>query len=113
MVYKYCFLISCVFLIMTLYSVKKRKLDFRFTLLWFLVSLTLLIFSLDKNIIEEAAYFTGIFYAPAFLFLSGIVFSLIIIFYMAVMLSSMQKRVVRLTQEIGILKSMLEGRKGK
>jgi hypothetical protein len=82
-------------------------------MLWILVSLVLCILSFNKDIVENAAKFTGIIYAPAFLFVTGIVFSLILIFYMTLVISALQKRIVRLTQEIGILKSKMEGNENK
>ncbi len=112
-VYTYCIILAAVFLIITLYYVKRRKLDFHYCMLWILVSLVLCMLSLNKNIVENAAVFTGISYAPAFLFVTGIVFSLILIFYLTLVISSLQKRIIRLTQEIGILKSKMEGNEYK
>lgn len=82
-------------------------------MLWILVSLVLCTLSLNKGIVEGAAKLTGISYAPAFLFVTGIVFSLVLVFYMTLIISSLQKRIVRLTQEIGILKSKMEGNENK
>ena len=53
---------------------------------------------------------TGIMYAPAFLFLMGIAFSLIMIFYLMIVVSNIQKKLTKLIQENSILKDRIEER---
>lgn len=103
--YTYCLVLSILFLIGTLYFVKKRMLDFKYSIFWISISLTLIIFSLDINLTEDMARKVGISYAPAFLFVTGIIFLLILIFYLNLMISKMQSKITSLTQEIGIIKS--------
>lgn len=103
--YTYCLVLSILFLISTLYFAKKRVLDFKYSIFWVSISLILILFSLDVNLTEDLARKVGIFYAPAFLFVTGIIFLLILIFYLNLMISKMQSKITLLTQEIGILKS--------
>ncbi|WP_097025631.1 DUF2304 domain-containing protein [Clostridium peptidivorans] len=103
--YTYCLVLSILFLIGTLYFVKKRMLDFKYSIFWVSISLTLIIFSLDINLTEDMARKVGISYAPAFLFVTGIIFLLILIFYLNLVISKMQSKITSLTQEIGIIKS--------
>lgn len=102
--YTYCLVLSILFLIGTLYFVKKRMLDFKYSIFWVSISLTLIIFSLDINLTEDMARKVGISYAPAFLFVTGIIFLLILIFYLNLVISKMQSKITSLTQEIGIIK---------
>lgn len=97
-----------MFLIVTIYALKKRKLEFQYSFLWLIISIILIILSLSKNIFESIAKFVGIVYAPSFLFLTGIVFALILIFYLMIVISDFKKRITRLTQEVGILKNKIE-----
>ena len=106
--YMYCAILAVMFLIMTIYALKKRKLEFQYSFLWLIISIVLIILSLSKNIFESIAKFVGIVYAPAFLFLTGIVFALILIFYLMIVISDFKKRITRLTQEVGILKNKIE-----
>lgn len=103
--YTYCLVLSILFLIVTLYSLKKRILDFKYSIFWILISFILIVFSLDVNLTEDMARKVGIFYAPAFLFVTGIFFLLILIFYLNLAISKMQSKITLLTQEIGIIKS--------
>lgn len=103
--YTYCLVLSILFLIGTLYFVKKRKLDFKYSIFWISISAILIMFSLNINLTEDMAKKVGISYAPAFLFVTGIIFLLILIFYLNLVISKMQSKITRLTQEIGIIKS--------
>lgn len=103
--YTYCLVLSILFLIGTLYFVKRRILDFKYSIFWVSTSLMLIVFSLDINLTEDMARKVGISYAPAFLFVTGIIFLLILIFYLNLVISKMQSKITLLTQEIGIIKS--------
>lgn len=104
------FIISLFFLIISIIFIRKRSLEFKCGLLWILVSLILMTFSMNQTILERFAKATGIMYAPAFLFFMGIVFSLIMIFYLMVVTSNMQKKLTKLIQENSILKDRVEER---
>lgn len=105
--YTYCLVLSVLFLISTFYFVKKRVLDFKYSIFWVSISLILIILSLNVDITEGIARRVGISYAPAFLFVTGIIFILIIIFYLNLVISKMQSKITLLTQEIGIIKSCI------
>ncbi|OPJ59226.1 DUF2304 domain-containing protein [Clostridium oryzae] len=105
--YIYCFVLSVLFLIGTLYFVKKRILDFKYSIFWILISIMLIVLSLDTKLTENMARTVGIYYAPAFLFVTGIIFLLILIFYLNLVMSKMQSKITLLTQEIGMIKSYI------
>ncbi|WP_315116227.1 DUF2304 domain-containing protein [uncultured Clostridium sp.] len=104
----FCFMISLFFLVISIIFIRKRSLEFKWGLLWILVSLILMIFSMNSRIVEYLAKATGIMYAPSFLFFMGIVFSLIMIFYLMIVISNMQKKLTKLIQENSILKDRVE-----
>lgn len=105
--YMYCLALSILFLICTLYFVKKRILDFKYSVFWVSLSLILIVLSLNVNLTEYVAKIAGIYYAPTFLFVTGIIFTLILIFYLNLVISKMQSKITLLTQEIGIIKSSI------
>lgn len=105
--YMYCLALSILFLICTLYFVKKRILDFKYSVFWISLSLILIVLSLNVNLTEDMAKIVGIYYAPAFLFITGIIFTLVLIFYLNLVISKMQSKITLLTQEIGIIKSCI------
>lgn len=105
--YMYCLALSILFLICTLYFVKKRILDFKYSVFWVSLSLILIVLSLNVNLTEDMAKIVGIYYAPTFLFVTGIVFTLVLIFYLNLVISKMQSKITLLTQEIEIIKSCI------
>lgn len=104
--YTYCLVLSALFLAGTLYFVKKRILDFKYSIFWILISLLMIILSLNKDLTESIAKAVSISYAPAFLFVTGILFILFLIFYLNLVISKMQSKITLLVQEVGILKSV-------
>lgn len=106
--YIYCAILSSVFLVITLYYVKKRKLEFQYCIFWIIIDIILIILSVNKNMVESAAKSVGIYYAPALLFVTGIVFIFFLIFYITIVISDFKRRITRLTQEVAILKNELE-----
>lgn len=107
-IYKYCIAIALLFLFITLYYIKQRKIEFGYSILWFSISIFLFIIAASPMLLEYIASFVGIDYGPSFLFLGGTLFNMLIIFYLTIKLSGMKTKVVRLTQEIGIIKSKLD-----
>ena len=106
-IYKYCIAIALLFLFITLYYIKQRKMEFGYCILWFSISIFLFVIAASPVLLEYIATFVGIDYGPSFLFLGGTLFNMLIIFYLTIKLSGMKTKVVRLTQEIGIIKSKL------
>lgn len=102
-----CFMISIIFVAMSIIFIRNRRLEFKSGLLWIFISFILMIFSINSAIVEYFAKAVGIVYAPAFLFLMGIAFSLIMIFYLMVVVSKMEKKLTKLVQENSILKDRI------
>ena len=59
------------------------------------------------NLLEKIAQALKVYYAPSLLFVAALTFLLAFIFYITIFISDTNKRVVRLTQEIGLLKEKL------
>ena len=106
--YMYSFILSLLFLLVTLYFVKSRAIDFKYSFFWIIVSLSFIVLSLNKDFTEWIAGLVNIAYAPAFLFVTGIVFIFAILFYLTVVISKMQNKITILIQEVGILKSTMD-----
>lgn len=100
---KFCFSISLVFLIIDLIYIKKRRLEFQYSILWTTVSVSLILLSVNGKLVQYLAACTGILYAPALLFLVGIIFCFLMVFYLMIVISDMKKKITRLIQENAIL----------
>ncbi|WP_034850095.1 DUF2304 domain-containing protein [Clostridium hydrogeniformans] len=106
--YMYCFIIAIAFLMLTIVFIKKRSLDIKFSFIWIAVGVIMAILSLNSSIVDKVAEVFDIKYPPSLLFLIGILFCFILIFNLIVVISSLQEKITRLTQEIGILKNLRE-----
>lgn len=106
--YMYSFILSLLFLLVTLYFVKSRAIDFKYSIFWSAISVLFIVLSLNKDLTEWIAGLVNIAYAPAFLFVTGIVFIFAILFYLTVVISKMQDKITVLIQEVGILKSDMD-----
>lgn len=106
-IYQATALIAVAFFVAALAALAKRKLDFRYVMFWVGISLLLIIISANVNLLEKIAQALKVYYAPSLLFVAALTFLLAFIFYITIFISDTNKRVVRLTQEIGLLKEKL------
>ena len=103
----FCFMTSLFSMILGVIFIRKRSLEFNGGLLWILLSLISMIFSINSTIAEPFARALEM-HAPEFLLIMDIVFSLIMIFHLMILVSDIQRKLTRLIQENSILKSRIE-----
>ncbi|MCL1791891.1 MAG: DUF2304 domain-containing protein [Peptococcaceae bacterium] len=108
MVYVYCLLVAVSFFCITLYCLKKRKIEFGFGLIWFGIGIFLFLIALRPTFLDIIAGWAGIAYSPSFLFACGIFFSLAVSYNLTLKVSEQKKKIITLTQELSILKNQLE-----
>ncbi|MFD1179262.1 DUF2304 domain-containing protein [Paenibacillus puldeungensis] len=96
--------IACLFLVFVLELVRRQKLREQYSLLWILFSIILVIISLNVSFVEWVADRLGVKYAPAVLFLFGLIFCFAFILHLTIVITRLTAQVLRLTQEIAILK---------
>ncbi|WP_068783910.1 DUF2304 domain-containing protein [Paenibacillus phocaensis] len=96
--------IAALFLVFVLELVRRQKLREQYSLLWILFSAILLICSMNVRLIEWIADRLGVKYAPAILFLFGLLFCFAFILHLTIVITRLTAQVLRLTQEIVILK---------
>lgn len=102
-IYTYCLILSMLFLSITLFFIKKRVLEFKYSILWIITGIIMVVLSLNKDLTERCAHLLNISYPPAFLFLTGLIFILLLMFYLTIVVSTMQEKITRLIQELGVL----------
>ncbi|MHB8170673.1 MAG: DUF2304 domain-containing protein [Thermincolia bacterium] len=107
-VYFLAILFSLFFLVAVVDLVRRRRLKEQYSLLWLLVGFLMLFLSLSRVNLERVAALLDIKYAPAMLFLFGLIFSFILILHLTVVISKMSERLVILTQEFSILRQHLQ-----
>lgn len=102
--------LSVFFLLFITHFVKKKKLQIKHSLLWYLTSLVLIVVAIFPGILDRFAYFLGIIDITNAIFLVVIGFLLLIVFLNNVTLSKHQETITLLVQELSILKSEKEGK---
>ena len=103
-VYSISILFSVIFLVVVVVLVRKNMLQERYSILWVFMSLILLVLSSTPLIMEELAGWLGIRNAPSLLFLFGLVYLLIYNLHITTVVSRQSERIMRLTQEIALMK---------
>lgn len=83
--------------------VKKKKIEVKHALIWYLLAAVLLVIDLFPGMLESLASFMGVGLAVNMLFFLGFCFALVIIFVLTVWVSRLSVQVKQLTQELALL----------
>lgn len=96
-------LLSSVFLF-----VKAKRIQEKYSLVWFFVGLIILVFSINRSLMEWFSYVIGIDYAPSTLFSILIAFTYLLLLNMSISITGLKKKNKSLIQEIGLLSLKVE-----
>lgn len=104
MIYYFAIGFAILFIIFILNLVRKNKLDEKYSILWLLFGIIILIVACFPNIIIEIAKILDVFYPPILLLLFSIIILGIYIIHVTIVITKQNKVIVKLAQEISILK---------
>jgi hypothetical protein len=99
---------NILLLILVFELVRRGRLKERYSLLWLLSSVVLLILSLQRRLLEIISERIGIFYPPSLLFLVAFVFLLLITLHFSAVISGLSEKNKKLAQELALLKHAVE-----
>ena len=105
MIYYFAIGFAILFIIFILNLVRKNKLDEKYSILWLLFGIIIFIVAVFPNIIIEIAKILDVFYPPILLLLFGIIVVGIYIVHITIVITKQNKIIVKLAQEISILKN--------
>ncbi len=94
-------------LLLILNMIRKRKLELKYSLVWLIVMISLLIMACLPEKLHELASGLGIYSPVNMIFFLGFVFSLIIIYVLTVTVSRLSSRIRRLAQIVAMLNSYM------
>lgn len=100
--------VSSLIFITVVELIRRDRLKERYSLIWLIASIVLIVFSSWRGLLHFFAAKLGIYYPPSFLFLLAIGFLIILLLYLSIIISSHSEHNKRLAQEIGILKRRLD-----
>ncbi len=89
-------------------SVKRRDLDLKYALTWFVSLICMLIIDIFPGFLRQLSDLVGIDLPINMVFFVGICFCLLLIFGMTVTISKQAEKEKRLTQELALLKKRVE-----
>ena len=111
MIYTFAIIFSIAFIIFIINLVRKNKLDEKYSILWLFASVVILIVALFPSIITIIAQKFNVFYPPTLMLLFAIIVLGAYIVHITVVITKQNKMIVKLTQELGILKEEINEQK--
>ena len=108
MIYSFSIIFSIIFIIFILHLVRKNKLDEKYSILWIIFGIIILIVSVFPNLIVRIAEIFNVYYPPALLLLFAILVLGTYIVHITITITKQNKMIVKLTQELAILKEKNE-----
>lgn len=105
MIYKFAIIFSIIFILFILNLVRKNKLDEKYSVLWLFFGIIILLVSIFPGIIEKVASYFDVYYPPALMLLFGFLIIGAYIVHITVTITKQNKMIVKLNQELAILKN--------
>lgn len=97
-------LICLLFVLVSLINqVRKKKVDLKYTLLWFVLDIALILLTCFPKALAIAANNLGIVSPINMIFFCGFVFSLLIIYMLTVAISKLSDQVRNMAQKIALM----------
>jgi hypothetical protein len=93
--------------------IRKNRLQEKYSLLWIVSVLIVLILSVWRDLLATFSNLVGIFYAPSAIFLVALFCGMIIALHFSVVISDLSRQNKTLAQEIALLKEELKEMKVK
>lgn len=100
-----------IFIIHVLNNVKKNKLSVRNCIVWLVMSIAVIICVFQVENLTELAHLIGIKTLSNLIFFLGFIFLIYVVFDLTRIVSTQNKKIITLTQELGILKKEIEKEK--
>lgn len=94
--------VSLVLLLVVLELVRRRRLKEEYALLWLVTAVTLLVLAAWDGLLAAITSAIGAVLASSTLFFAGLVFALLMLLHFSVRVSTLERRMTAVIQEIGI-----------
>ncbi len=91
--------------------IRKRKLQEKYSILWFFSAIVLILLSIWRDLLERTAHFLGVYYAPSALFIIAAFCGMLLALHFTIVISQLSEQNRILAQELGILRSEFDALK--
>lgn len=98
-------ILSIASLLFILRLVRRRQLRAKYSLLWLPLGAVFVVLGIAPGLLDWAAGKVGIFYAPALLFLAGILFLLLVAVHLSWEVSRLEERTRILAEELALMRA--------
>ena len=95
-------------LVLVLEMVRRRALAEKYSLLWLVLSVVILLLAIARPALDRIAPILGIYYAPSALFIAGFVGLLVILLYFSAVITKLTREARIAAQQIGILRERVD-----
>ena len=109
--YQLAIIFSLLFIVWVLESVRKGKLQEKYSIMWVFFAVVLIVCSAIPSMSLMIAELLEVKYAPAFIFLVGFIFLLLYVFHLTKIISQQNRKIIKLAEEIAILNKKAENLK--
>lgn len=99
---------SILLLLVILNLVRTKKLSEKYSILWLLSVMLMLIISMWRGLLEVFARIFGIVYPPSFLFMLAFFLGIVMALHFSIVITRLSDEQVKLSQEIALLKARLK-----
>ena len=107
MIYNIAIIGSILFMLLIILLVRNKKLHEKYSILWLVFALIILILVCNHKMLDIVASSLGVYYAPALLFLVGFIVLIIYLMHLSVVITKQNKDIIRLTQELAITRQKM------
>lgn len=104
MIYIFAIIFAIIFEIFILTLVKKNKLDEKYSILWIILGIIILIVAIFPNSIITIANWFNVYYPPTLMLLFALMILGAYIIHISIVITKQNKMIVKLTQELAITK---------
>lgn len=94
---------AVVILLMVVELVRRRKLKEEYSVLWVLTSVFILLVSIWFSLLSKVTSAIGAISPASTLFFFGLLFCLVLLLHFSVRISSLERRLTALVQEVGLM----------
>lgn len=99
---------SLIVLTMVTQLIRRRRLREEYAILWFISSVFLIVLSLRRDFLEQAAALLGIAYPPSLLLLGGLILGFLLSMHFSISLTRLSEQNKILAQELALLRLDLQ-----
>ncbi len=90
-----------------IYLIRKDKIEVKYSIIWLAFSVTMILFALFRNLVLILGDITGVVNPVNFIFLTQIIFILLILLSVSAVISGFSRKIKRLAQANALLEKRL------